>query len=64
MQKLKNALSTANTPRDTVKVSKCLLTRTVKTGRAMGQPTLSGDKQRDGTKCTKALTHVTAGCRV
>jgi hypothetical protein len=62
---LKDTHTVANAAaRDTVKVNKCLLTRTVKTGRAMGWLTLSGDKQRNAATCTEALTHVTTGCWV
>lgn len=44
MQKLKDPLRAAN-----VKVTKCLLTRMVKTRRTMAWLMLSGDKQRDGS---------------
>lgn len=61
---LKDALTMANIVRDTVKVTACLLTRAGKTGRVMGQLRLSGDKQRDGAKCTETLIHVATGCQV
>lgn len=52
----------AITVRDTVKVTTCLLTRTGKTGRMMGQLRLSGDKQRDGVQKHLLMSPQAARC--
>lgn len=62
LQRLKDALTTPTTVRDTVKVTTCLLTKTGKTGRVMGQPRLSDDKQRDGVQKHSLMSPQAARC--